>query len=87
MYHNYFFFSSLNSEPDYKVRKTQKQLQCPNNPHKVSFQADDISHNMIYMDQKGEKQRPATGRGRGVNVQRIRVSPGQDTEVSVGVLR
>lgn len=40
---------------------------------------------MIYMDQKGgEKQRPATGEEEGVNVQRIRVSPGQDTEVSIG---
>lgn len=37
------------------------------------------------MDQKGgEKQRPATGEEEGVNVQRIRVSPGQDTEVSIG---
>lgn len=39
---------------------------------------------MIYMDQKGGETKTATGEGQGVNVQRIRVSPGQDTEVSTG---
>lgn len=86
MYHNYFFFSSLNSEPDYKVRKnTETATMFPIIRTRSFFQADGISHSMIYMDQEGEggKQTAATGeRGGGaVNVQRIRVSPGQDTEV------
>lgn len=57
MYHNYFFFSSLNSEPDYKVRKNTNSYNVPNNPHKVFFQADGISHSMIYMDQGGRENR------------------------------
>lgn len=40
------------------------------------------------MDQKGGETKTSYGEGEeGVNVQRIRVSPGQDTEVSMGVLR
>lgn len=67
MYHNYFFFSSHNSEPDYKVRKnTETATMFPRIRTRSFFQADGISHNMIYMGQKGEvrKQRPATRVGR-----------------------